>query len=96
MVKWGGKENTIILKCVCPASGVIYLSEIRQELESTSNSNDYGNGPWTTNTTTLKNCNLFVYDSRNTNSDDYPNSSEPHKMTEWYSYHHNATSGMGM
>jgi len=96
MVKWGGKENTIILKCVCPASGVIYLSEIRQELESTSNSDDYGNGPWDTNMTTLKNCNTFVYDSRNTNSDDYPNSSEPHKMTEWYSYHHNATSGMGM
>ena len=44
--------------------------------------------------TTLKNCNTFVYDSRNTNSDDYPDGVEPHKMTEWYSYHHNASGEM--
>ena len=35
MVKWGGKENTRIFKCVCPASGIILLGKIRQELEST-------------------------------------------------------------
>ena len=38
MIKWGGNENTIILKCICPSSGEISLGEIRQELESTSNS----------------------------------------------------------
>ena len=94
MVKWGGKENTIILKCQCPTSGEISLGEIRQELESTSNADDYGNGPFTTNATSLKNCNTFVYDSRNTYSSSYPNFAAPHRMSEWYSYHHNASDTM--
>ena len=94
MVKWGGKENTIILKCVCPTSGEISLGEIRQELESTSDSDDYGNGPYTTNATSLKNCNTWVYDSKNNYSDYFPNSTAPHQMSEWYRYHHNASDVM--
>ncbi len=94
MIKWGGNENTIILKCICPTSGEISLGEIRQELESTSNSDDYGNGPYTTNQTSLKDCNTFQYDNRNTNSSSYPNASTPHQMSEFYSYHHNATDEM--
>ena len=90
MIKWGGNENTTILKCICPYNGEISLAEIRQELESTSNSNDYGTGPYTTNQTSLKDCNTFQYDNRNTNSSSYPNASAPHAMSEFYSYHHNA------
>jgi len=79
----------------CPASGEIRLAMIRQELESTGTSDDYNDGPWTTNTTTSKNCNTFVYDSRNSNSDDYPDGVAPYKMTEFYSYDHNASEQAG-
>ena len=95
MSKWGGKENTIILKCQCPTSGnEISLGEIRQELESTSNADDYGTGPFTTNATSLKDCNTWVYDSRNVYSDEYPDSDTPHQISEWYEYHHNASDVM--
>jgi hypothetical protein len=97
MVKWGGKENTRIFKCLCPASGLIRLAKIRQELESTGTSDDYDNGPYTSNTTTMKNAHEGSYSIINTNSTSRPGGpgTEPFQLAEWYDYNHNATSGMG-
>ena len=79
----------------CPASGEIRLAMIRQELESTGTSDDYNDGPYTTNKTKLKDACHQVYDIINTNNavEDRPNDVNPAYMTEWYDYDHNATSG---
>jgi len=77
MVKWGGKENTIIFKCVCPGSGLIKLAFIGKE-ESTGN---YSAGPYTAVTTKLGNMTI-------NQADDWyvaPNQSTPYKMSEFYS-----------
>ena len=78
----------------CPASGLIRLAFIRQELESTGTGNDYNDGP-DTHLTTMKNAHEGAYDIINTNSDDTPGGAgtEPFQMTEWDSYDHNASAG---
>ena len=76
MVKWGGKENTIIPKCICPSSGLIKLGFIGKE-ESTG---DYNAGPLTSTT-------KLGYMTISQANDWYvpPNGSTPYKMTEFYS-----------
>jgi len=76
MVKWGGKENTRIFKCICPSSGLIKLGFIGKE-EATG---DYTTGPYTAATTKLG------YMTISQANDWYaaPNQSTPYKMTEFY------------
>ena len=75
MVKWGGKENTIIPKCICPSSGLIKLAFIGKE-ESTG---DYTAGPLTSITKlgymTISQANDWFI---------APNGSTPYKMSEFY------------
>jgi len=77
MVKWGGKENTIIFKCVCPSSGLIKLAFIGKE-ESTG---DYTAGPYTSTTTKLG----YMTISQANDWFFAPNGSTPYKMSEFYS-----------
>lgn len=77
MVKWGGKENTRIFKCICPTSGLIKLAFIGKE-EATG---DYTAGPYTTATTKLGYMTISQANDWNIN----PNQSVPYKMTEFYS-----------
>ena len=76
MVKWGGKENTIIFKCVCPSSGLIKLAFIGKE-ESTG---DYTAGPYTSTTTKLGYMTISQANDWYTS----PNGSTPYKMSEFY------------
>ena len=76
MVKWGGKENTIIPKCICPGSGLIKLAFIGKE-ESTG---DYTAGPLTSIT---KLGYMTISQANDWNIP--PNQSVPYKMTEFYS-----------
>jgi len=76
MVKWGGKENTRIFKCVCPSSGLIKLAFIGKE-EATG---DYTAGPYTVATTKLG----YMTISQADDWDVAPNQSTPYKMTEFY------------
>ena len=77
MVKWGGKENTIIPKCICPSSGLIKLGFIASEEAN----NNYTGGPYTSTTTKLG------YMTTSQANDWYiaPNQATPYKMTEFYS-----------
>ena len=50
-----------------PSSGEISLGKIRQELESTSTSNDYNEGPYT-GSTSLSASSVGTYDTINTSS----------------------------
>jgi hypothetical protein len=77
MVKWGGKENTIIFKCICPSSGLIKLAFIGKE-ESTG---DYTAGPYTSTTTKLG----YMTISQANELYPPPHGSTPYKMTEFYS-----------
>ena len=79
-----------------PSSGEISLGKIRQELESTSTSNDYDNGPYTSAATAMKAAEIGTYDTINTSnaSGDRPNNTSPYSMSEWYSYDHNASGGL--
>ena len=77
MVKWGGKENTIIFKCTCPSSGLIKLAFIGKE-EATGN---YSAGPYTVSATKLGFTTIHEADDWNI----APNQSTPYKMTEFYS-----------
>ena len=81
----------------CPSSGLILLGKIRQELESSGTGNDYDNGPYTSNETTLKNASDGTYDAINEENHELnrPNELPAHHMTEFYSYNHNATGGEG-
>ena len=81
----------------CPSSGEISLGKIRQELESTGTSDDYNDGPYDGNETSMAAAEAGTYDTINTNNDssDRPNGSAPHSMSEWYSYDHNAAGGGG-
>lgn len=51
----------------------------------------YGNGPFTTNSTSLQDAELGNISSLNTNSTSIPDGNTPHKMSEWYNYDHNAS-----
>lgn len=76
MVKWGGKENTRIFKCICPSSGLIKLAFIGKE-EATG---DYTAGPHTSSTTKLG----YLTTSLANDWATPPNQSTPYKMTEFY------------
>jgi hypothetical protein len=79
MVKWGGKENTIIPKCICPSSGLIKLAFIGKE-GSTGMYALYTNGPLTS-ITKLKDISVDAY----AQWDQPPtNGTAPYKMTEFY------------
>ena len=69
------------------------LGKIRQELESTGAADNYDNGPYTSNATSLKGTFDATYDAINTNSTYSPNSTAPHGINEWNAYDHNATAG---
>ena len=71
-----------------PGSGEISLGKIRQELESTSVSNDYNEGPYT-GSTSLSGSETGVYDTINSGSTSRPDGVGPFKMSEWRSYGHN-------
>ena len=71
-----------------PSSGEISLGKIRQELESTSTSNDYNEGPYT-GSTSLSASETGVYDTLNSGSSNRPDGVGPFKMSEWRSYGHN-------
>ena len=81
----------------CPSSGEISLGKIRQELESTGTSDDYNDGPYTSAATTMKNAHEGSYDPINGDSTSTPGGAgtEPFRMTEWYSYDHNAEEDPG-
>ena len=72
-----------------PSSGEISLGKIRQELESTSTSNDYNEGPYTSAETSLSSSEAGIYATINTGSEDRPDGSAPFQMSEWYGYGHN-------
>ena len=71
-----------------PNTGEISLGKIRQELESTSTSNDYNEGPYT-GSTSLSGSETGVYDTINSGSVDRPDGVGPFKMSEWRGYGHN-------
>ena len=75
----------------------ISLGKVRQELESTGTSDDYNDGPYDDNETSMKRAEAGTYDTINTNNDsgDRPNGSAPYSMAEWYDYDHNASGGGG-
>ena len=76
MVKWGGKENTIIPKCVCPFSGLIKLAFIGKE-----NSNgSYSSGPLTS----ITKLGAITLTALSEWDGVVPNSAAPYKMTEFY------------
>jgi hypothetical protein len=64
------------------SSGTIKMSEINEELGRSSTSSN----------TTLKNLNTGAHVSINSVSENKPNSSAPHQMSEFYSYNHSAAS----
>ena len=72
-----------------PSSGEISLGKIRQELESTSTSNDYNEGPYTSAATSLSASETGVYDTINSGSENRPDGVAPFKMSEWHGYGHN-------
>jgi len=69
-----------------PSSGEISLGKIRQELESTSTSNDYNEGPYTSAETSLSASETGVYATINTGSEDRPDGVGPFAMSEWRGY----------
>ena len=71
-----------------PSSGELSLGKIRQELESTSTSNDYNEGPYTSAETSLSASETGVYDTINTGSEDRPDGVSPFAMSEWRGYGH--------
>ena len=71
-----------------PGSGEISLGKIRQELESTSTSNDYNEGPYTSAETSLSASETGVYATINSGSEDRPNGVSPFAMSEWHGYGH--------
>ena len=77
MVKWGGKENRIIPKCVVPGSGALTLSGINGEHDN----GDYNN-PKTSEPVSLKDISVeaaaWWYDP--------PNGVAPYSMSEFYGY----------
>lgn len=70
-----------------PSSGQLSLGKIRSEIEG----NEYSNGPYTANSTSMKDLEDGNYNPINTNSPTYPDLTSPHKMSEWYEYNHSAT-----
>ena len=76
-----------------PYQNALSLGRIRQELESSNNSNDYNDGPFTSNATSLKDCEEGVYSSLNMFNapQDRPDGDSPYSMEEWYGYDHNVT-----
>jgi hypothetical protein len=71
------------------------LGKIRQELESTSTSDDYNNGPYTADPTSLKELEMGPGGSGqsfNVNSPSQPSGAAPHSMDEFSLYDQN-TSG---
>jgi len=72
-----------------PSSGELSLGKIRQELESTSTSNDYNEGPYTSAETSLSASETGVYATINSGSTSRPNGVSPFAMSEWRSYGHN-------
>ena len=97
MVKWGGKENTIIPKCVCPSSGTLTMIGLAREKvydnynSGTTPSTPYSlydlvNGGYT-------NGSGVNFESTNADSTSRPNTGTPHGFLEWYSYDHDATGG---
>ena len=71
-----------------PSSGEISLGKIRQELESTSTSNDYNEGPYTSAETSLSASETGVYATINSGSEDRPDGVSPFAMSEWRGYGH--------
>jgi hypothetical protein len=73
-----------------PNTGEISLGKIRRELESTSTSNAYHIGPYTSAETSLSASETGVYDTINTGSSTTPDGVGPFSMSEWRGYNHNA------
>lgn len=61
-------------------SGQISFNDLRVELGVS------GQAPFS-----IASASTGVYATINTNSPSYPNASEPHAISEWYSYNHSAT-----
>ena len=72
----------------CPSSGALSLASIRGEIEN----NSYA--AYTSASTSLESASEGTYDTINTNNDaaDRPDGSDPHAMSEFYSYDHDASS----
>ena len=72
----------------CPSSGALSLASIRGEIEN----NSYA--AYTSAATSLESASEGTYDTINTNNDaaDRPDGSDPHAMSEFYSYDHDASS----
>ena len=70
----------------CPSSGALSLASIRGEIEN----NSYA--AYTSASTSLESASEGTYDTINTNNDsaDRPDGSDPHAMSEFYSYDHDA------
>ena len=71
-----------------PSSGEISLGKVRQELEMTSTSDDYNDGPFTSSETSLSASQVGTYEAINTGSINRPDSNAPYKMSEWHGYDH--------
>ena len=99
MIKWGGKENIIILKCIVPGSGQIDMRGLAREKDD----DDYTSGATPSTPYTMKDLaeggssggSGLSFEETNTNSSSYPNTGTPHAMNEWYSYDHDAEGGGG-
>jgi len=70
----------------CPSSGALSLASIRGEIEN----NSYA--AYTSAATSLESASEGTYDTINTNNDsaDRPDGSDPHAMSEFYAYDHDA------
>ena len=73
----------------CPSSGALSLASIRGEIEN----NSYA--AYTSASTSLESASEGTYDTINTNNaaSDRPDGSDPHAMSEFYAYDHDASSG---
>jgi hypothetical protein len=99
MVKWGGKENTIILKQITPVSNAhapISLFQIAKELELNNYNSTYSyttyNNAGKATPISLKSMSTATggFEAINTNNAlaDRPNGDTPHTMAEFYNYDH--------
>ena len=90
-----GKTTAKHIMVVPGAGNTKTLGKIGKEVRSTSTSNNYNEGPYTSGPTALKEATLGTYGAINNASTTIPNATAPHGMNEFHSYDHNASYGGG-
>jgi len=88
-----GKTPTRHVMIVPNSQAQKSLGKIRQEIESTSTSNNYNEGPYTAAATGLKEVTIGTYGAGNNSSPAGPNATAPYGIDEFSGYDHQATGG---